>query len=316
MKNFIYNYAVILLCIISLCACSSDDSDNQTPSNNNISVNINENPRSGDLVTTINSNLSGTVTFSIISESISGAFTVNSGSSGELRVADWQVFDFETNPTITAIVTATNGAETETNNITINLGDIDDIWSFLNSSRSDYENASNGDWVMITESEYNDLANYLNETTKSGTSDTDMFSSGSIAPAGSPFTIANNNGETLPEGSYFIAFKYYSWDNNVVSNRVKLSTSGIAGPYENIGDALPEHNSEYNYFVYKGTNNAISATGHLAIYESVSMGYRNISGNSGYWYANGDSNTLDTEANTSNATFLYQGLSTTQKQWD
>ncbi|WP_162919927.1 hypothetical protein [Hanstruepera ponticola] len=54
----------------------------------------------------------------------------------------------------------------------------------------------------------------------------------------------------------------------------------------------------------------------MAIYESVSMGYRNISGNSGCWYANGDSNTLDTEASTSNATFLYQGLSTTQKQWD
>lgn len=316
MKISIYNSVIILLCISFLYSCSTDDSDNQNPTNNTISVSINENPRSGDLVTTVRSSLTGTITYTLISESLNGAFTINSGSAGELRVADWQLFDFESNPTIYAIVTATNGNETETTNITLNLADLDDIWSFLNSSRTNYENASNGDWVIITESEYNDLANYLNETTKSGTSDSDMFSSTSIAPASSPYTVANNNGLTLPEGSYFIAFKYYSWDNNVVSNRVKLSTSGITGPYENIGTVLPEHDSEFNHFVYKGNNSAIGTTGHLAIYESVSLGYRIISGNNGYWFANGDSNTLDTEASTSNATFLYQGLSSTQKQWD
>ncbi|PNQ73645.1 hypothetical protein C1T31_04720 [Hanstruepera neustonica] len=294
-------------------SCSSDDNDNQNLSNN-VNTSIDENPRSGDLVATITTNLVGNITYSLISESVTGAFTIGN-DSGELRVADWQAFDFETNSSITAIVTATDGINISTYNINVNLNDMDDIWSFLNTSRTDYENAANGDWVIITESEYNDLANYLNETTKSGASDTDMFSSASIAPAGSPFTVANNNGENLPEGSYFIAFKYYSWDNNVVSNRVKLSTSSITGPYENIGGALPEHDSEYNHFVYKGSNNAISSTGYLAFYESVSMGYKNIQGNTNFWYATGDSNMLDSEDNT-NAVFLYQGLSTTQKQWD
>ena len=275
-----------------------------------LNLSVDEYPRSGDVLGTLSSTLSGAVGYNLLSQSVPLAFTIN---SGELRVADWLVFDYEENPEITAIIEATNGSETEVINVTLTVNNVDDIWAFLTDSRTAYENASAGDWIAIIESEYNDLNNYLAETTKSGATDSHFSSGSSISSFHGNATIANDNGNTLPAGSYLFAFKYYSWSNNVVSSHVKVSQGDSGSPHMQVGNTLPEHNDEYNFFVLKGSNSPLTSEGFISMYASLSVGQRDISGTN-YRWANGNVDNLDNRA--AGSVYLHQGLSTTLKQWD
>lgn len=287
-----------------------DDDMIDDPEGIQLNLSVDEYPRSGDILGTLSTTLSGTVGFNIVSQSVPLAFTIN---TGELRVADWLLFDFEENPTITAIIEATNGTDSEIINVTVAINDVDDIWAFLTDSRTAYENASAGEWIAIIESEYNDLFNYLGETTKSGATDSHFSSATSITSHHGDATVANDNGNTIPAESYLIAFKYYSWSNNVVSSKVKISQGDSGNPHMQVGNTLPEHNDEYNYFVLKGADAPTTSEGYLSMYASLSIGRTSISGTT-YRWANGDVDNLDNSA--SGSVYLHQGISTTLKQWD
>ena len=293
-------------------ACSSEDVSSNPPSNNTIEVSIDEYPTTGDLVTTVNSNLSGNLTFTITSQSIPQALDIN--DSGELRVLAWQVFDFETNPVITLTADVSNGTDTENKIIIISLNNIDDISAFLNSSRNAYDNASNGEWVKVLQSEYNDLANNLSEITKSGQFDEIFNSNQNISTGGANYTVTNNNTPTMQEGSYLFAFRYYTGQNNTSDTNVKISETSYQSNFETIGANLPTHDSGYNYFVLKGSNMPTSTTAYLGVYESNTIGYKSVSGSNSYFYESGDVTDLTNDG--SNRRYLYQGLSTTLKQWD
>lgn len=300
----------ILLTVIS---CSSKDDNNNPPSNNTIETSIDEYPSTGDVVTTITSNLSGDVNFTITSQSISQAFDIN-GTTGELSVLAWQVFDFEINPIITLTVDASNETETENKIVIVSLNNIDDIAAFLNSSRSAYDNAANGEWVKILQNEFNDLANNLSEVTKSGQFDNIFNNSQNISTGGANYTVTNNNTPTMAEGSYLFAFRYYTSQNNTVDSNVKISETSYQSNFETIGTNLPTHDSGYNYFVLKGSNTPTSTTAYLGVYESNTIGYKSVSGSNSYFYESGDVTDLTNDG--SNRRYLYQGLSTTLKQWD
>jgi len=305
--------STLLLAFILVSCSNEDDTSGEAPTNNTIEVSINEYPTSGDLVTTITSNLIGNLNFSITSQSVSQAMGIDS-SSGEIRVLAWQEFDYETITEITLTVSITNGTDTEEKNVIVSIINVDDIWAFLNSSRNAYENAADGTWVMVTESEYNDLAYYMAEVTKSGATDSDLLNSANINANPGQALISNLNESTIPASSYVYAFKHYSWANNVSGTKVKLSTGTELGAYEALGEALPEHNAEYNHFVLKGNATPTTSVGYLAIYVNNSIGYKNISGSPYGWGSDGDTDFL-TNGNVG-AVFLYQGLSTTLKQWD
>ena len=301
----------ICLGMLLFTSCSSDDSDsNGDPSSNVISINIDEYPSSGTFLFTINSSLAGDLTYTITSQTSALAIII---SNGELSVGDWLAYDYEENDRLLATVEVSNGTETETLEYEVNINDVDDIWAFLNTSRSNYESASNGQWVWITESEYNDLANYLAETTKSGAEDNDIFNNTSVTNYSGNRTIANDNGVTIPQGSYVFAFKYYSWINNVVSNKVKLSQGDSGGAYLDFGGVLPEHDDEFNHFVLKGVNSQTTSEGYIGMYTAGAVGVKSNSG-SRYKWRNGDVDNLDNA--TLGSVFLLQGLSTTLKQWD
>lgn len=291
-------------------SCFETNADDDMIDDLQLNLSIDEYPTSGDVVGTLSSNLTGTVVYELISESVSGAFIL---INGNLTVGDWLLYDYESVTSLTALVEATNGSETQVIAVEVMINDVDDISAFLSDSRSAYESATVGDWVPIIESEYNDLANYLAEVTKSGATDAHFANTLSITSHHGGATVANDNGNTLPVGSYLFAFKYYSWANNVVSSRIKLSQGDASGPYEHIGNTLPEHNDEYNFFVLKGADTALGSTGYLSMYASLNPGWKAISGTS-YKWVNGDLTNLDNTS--SGAVYLHQGLSTTIKQWD
>lgn len=305
-----YLSALIILALLSN-ACSSED-DGDSPSNNNIEASIDENPTTGDLITTLSSNLSGDVSYTLTTESISQAFDLD--SSGELRVLAWQFFNYETNPIITATATATNGTDSENKVIIVTLNDKDDIAFILSTSLNAYETAATGEWVQISAGEYNNLSSRIFDVSKTGQFESTFVISSNISTGGADYTVSNNNGLLMSEASYLFAFKYYTSGNNTQGCKVKLSETSHQNNFEAVGSDLPSHNSGYNYFVLKGNDSPTNAMAYLGIYGSNTIGYRFINSASVYFYESGDAQDL---SNTNDArSYLYQGLSTTVKQWD
>ena len=296
---------------LSLVFGCSNDSDENSNSNDSITLFIDEYPNSGTFLLELTSSLEGNVSFSITTQTVSQALII---SGNQLTVGDWLAFDYETNELIEAEIKASNGSETQTQTVIVMINDIDDIWRFLSgNSRTVYENANNGEWITISESEYNDLANYLAETSKSGANDNQLFSGASVENSSGNRTIANDNDITIPSNSYVFAFKYYSWINNVGSSRVKLSQNDAGGSYEDLGSVLPEHDDEFNHFVLKGGSEKTTSETFIGMYASGSIGVKSDS-ESSYKWRNGNVDNLDNTAN--GIVYLHQGLSTTLKQWD
>lgn len=110
-----------------------------------VTVAIDENPTDGQVVGTIQGNGSGTISYSITTQSPMGAMAIDA-STGELTVIDPNLFDYEANPVITATILADDGAETATATATINLNDVDEV-AAQNTDLTLDENPSNGDVI-------------------------------------------------------------------------------------------------------------------------------------------------------------------------
>ena len=93
----------------------------------NFNTNFNENPTDGESVGTIQAiTNSGSVRFSIVSQSDSGAISVNA-TTGQISVADASLFDYESRMVITAVVRVSSGGVSEDITVTINLVDIVEV---------------------------------------------------------------------------------------------------------------------------------------------------------------------------------------------
>tara|TARA_R110002049_G_scaffold309272_1_gene519810 strand:- start:8055 stop:9173 length:1119 start_codon:yes stop_codon:yes gene_type:complete len=133
-----------LALLLTTFACSKDDEDNSI-SAQDLTVNIDENPVDGQVVGSVVATGNGTITFSISSQTPAGALSI-SPSTGELTVVDPNLFDFETNPVITATITIDNAASTATAIATINLNDLDEAIAQSLTTTID-ENSVNGQVV-------------------------------------------------------------------------------------------------------------------------------------------------------------------------
>lgn len=108
-------------------------------------VTVDENPNDGQVLGNIQANGNGTLSYSITAQSPMGAMAINTGT-GELTVLDPNLFDFETNPVITADISVADGTESISATATINLNDVDEV-SATNTNLTIDENPSNGDVI-------------------------------------------------------------------------------------------------------------------------------------------------------------------------
>lgn len=313
--------AFVLTFLLFTFSCSNDDdSDGGSDSGinaQNLVANFDENPNAGASIGTIQAASSNTLSFSITSQTPAGAININA-STGELTVANEALFDFETNPVISATISIINSSDTASVTATINLNNLDDLASILSTSLADYTAAANGDWVVITEVEYNNLATMLNEVSKIGCTDLAYDDSTTISNSGTSAWIASNvTTANIPNNSYVYAFKYYANSvTNSNTSKIKVSSTNISDGYSDLGSVLPTHSGTSTdiHFVLKG-NSTLTSTGYIAFYKglNVNMGLKAITGNQSYYWASGDSNSGLSQFN--DYKILYQGLSTTQKQW-
>ncbi len=120
--------SIIIFVFLSFVSCSKD-SDEPSPAETSVttvdfSKTMDENPTNGQLIGTVQGSTNeGSVTFSITEQNPAGAFAIDS-ASGELKVADETLFNFEINPTITGTVKVANGTLFEIATVSIHLNNL------------------------------------------------------------------------------------------------------------------------------------------------------------------------------------------------
>ena len=309
---------LICLSLFLLFIVSCDKEEMGPGSNSDISAQVSEFPRSGDLVSTVTSTLEGDLTFALGTLSVNDAFLINE-TTGDLTVANPGAFDYEANTEITGEVVVTNSTDTEVLSLFVEILDVDDIEHILTDSKSAYQNASNGTWVAITSTEYLRLSVQIAQTSKSGI--TEEFLERGLS-VGRFFTYDDstvaNDLAPIPENSYVYAFRYYSDEGGVEGNKVKVSSSTLTQGYEDLGSSLPASiQGDLNHYVLKGANSRTDGGGFLGMYSQAGLSYDVLGEASGtHYFIDGDQADLGNNFNVAQRICLYQGLSTPIKQWD
>jgi len=314
MKNLIktFSFLALLFSAVFIVSCSDDDPV-LTLNVDDFTTTIDENQAVdavlGSVAATGND---GTFSYSITSQSPAGSVAINA-STGELSVADASAFDFETNPTITATISVMGNSITETATATIALNDIDDLEFLLTDSEAAYTAANDGDWVLITENEYNMLASSLNEISRIGTSEA-QYTSTNTSTNTTEWTVSNDTDASAPSNSYILAFKYYLKSGTDVTDFKLKQSETIDDSYTNLGNALPVHSGTDTsvHFILKGSSSQLTSEGYLAINKPSGAIMGIVNNVENYYFITGDNNT---GFQSFTGYLSYQGLSTTQKQW-
>ena len=308
-------FSVLLL----LFSCSSDDNGSDTSINvqNPIVFTADENLQSGQSIGTITATSSSPVTFTISEQVFTNAIVINP-STGELAVGDASFFDFETNPIIEGVIEISNGIESVSTDLRIDLNNKDDIAFSLTESKQDYIDAAIGDWIEITEAEYDNLNTVLQDVKKSGFFEIGVVVTPSI---NSVFTLSNLNEvntNSMPNSSLVFAFKYFAVETQLNSDRHRVKQSSVSNNtgFENIGNPLPSHQKLNGAacFVLKGSETMISSNEGFLGFQKSSGSTMGITNSGRLLFSLGEASDLIMESNGSNA--LYEGLSTSRRQWD
>lgn len=193
----------------------------------------------------------------------------------------------------------------------------DKIKAALTNFQPAYLAAADGAWIEITETEYNKLATTLTNVTRSGVTESDYTNLAPNSGSGlGTVTFAQNDGATMPAGSYLFAFKINIKEGTNTGAKVKISTVGVNTGFSDIGSVLPSHGIGEHYFVLKGNATPNASTGFLGytLSENVRVNFKVIAGKGSYYYEFADVSTMVHHV-TNDAVFLAQGLSTTVLQW-
>lgn len=306
-------YALLLVSSLFILNGCGDDDPEPTMTASNFDLTLDEHQMNGYSLGFIDASSDlGAVSFSTTGIEPAGAITI-SDISGEIKVANVQMFNYEINQRIDAIVSITDGTNTKNINVAITINDIDDIAYYLTTSKNAYTNATDDNWVKITESEYNALANQLLAVNKAATSDVEYEIN--IGPIESTvdWSFVNDNGHIIPVDNYVFAIKYHAITMDNDACNVMYATNSITGPYTTLGGDLPNHDDGEQYFVLKGSKTKSTAISYLAFHAMGKMKAIFLSGASYYAYPG-----LATDITLAdvNYVWLYQGLSTDIKQWD
>lgn len=148
MKKQIISWGHVAFMSLSLSVFIAGCSDDDAPKPPVIEVEdfettVDENLPSGTVLGTVEATTNKkTLTFEVQSQTVAGALAVDA-ETGELIVADASKFDFETNPTIKAVVLAINGKVESEINVVINLQKV--IWTGADFT---FTKGNNGDWTL------------------------------------------------------------------------------------------------------------------------------------------------------------------------
>ncbi len=210
----------LFLTTIFLSSCDSkfsgdDDSTNEdiTIEIDDFQVTIDENPNEGSILGTVEASTNtGVIAFSITTQSPFGAMAINI-DTGEISVLDASIYEFDDNPTITAIVEARNGNVTAEANVTVNLNEVKDSVT-IEVTIEDFE-------VTIDENpEVNQVLGVVDATTNQGNIE---FSFLSQNPIGA-LDIDTSSGQLTVSNASLFEFD----DNPMITGVVEARNGDVA----------------------------------------------------------------------------------------
>ena len=196
LNRVVRGLALLTLFASLVLRCSKDDSGGSAPmatepeeitiTASNLATSVDENPAQGATLGRVQASASsGSLTFTIVMQSVTGALSINS-SNGDLSVADPALFDFETHQQITATIRISAGNTTQEVNVTITINDVNEVdvstltlWegvpiTFSKPNEGDPTNAGNQDRitdnVWITRGNQGVLYNIVTESSANNAS--------------------------------------------------------------------------------------------------------------------------------------------------
>ena len=307
---------IALVFFLPLLISCSKGSNGLGESFNDQIIRIDENPTLGSVIGKVKENLQGNYVFTIEAQNPDGALEVNA-ATGELLVSDELLFNYEMHPELTATVQVANTEGSTLVNLNVTLNDIDDMAFFLETSRDAYLEASHGDWILITEGEYDLLADRITGVVKSGTNDSEYVLEGTTSFEAFNATYANYNAHNIPEAHRLFAFKYYATTDDVEDVNLKVALADVSPAFASLPAVLPPHGKGHQFFVLKGGSDAAIRELRLGMY-SPKGGLVVIDSllDSEVLFSSKNKEILDEFLPLQNAIGRYQGLSTDIIQWD
>ncbi|GAB5524871.1 MAG: hypothetical protein Roseis2KO_27430 [Roseivirga sp.] len=164
-------------------------------------VEMNENPNNNEAVTSLMASVdSGTPTFTIKSQNPMGAFSIVFGD--QLIVADSSLFDYEINPTLTVVVTASNAGFSDDGTITVDLQNIPEVLTTQDETVSMDENPNNGQLVTTVtgNTDFGSISYSLLSENVSGAFAIDLTTGALTVADATKFDFETNPGLTVEVG--------------------------------------------------------------------------------------------------------------------
>lgn len=325
MKSKILKFAFAVSLLLFFQSC---DGDSETPTPTVITAtdftaNVDENSPKGTSLGKVSASANqGELSYNIFSQTVSGALEINS-ETGELSIADIAAFDFETNKSIAGKIKITVDIVEEEINFTIKINDVtdDEISKNLTTSKNDYANAKDGNWITITKIEYEKLESNIKNISYAGMNKTQFidtpvrfFASQSLF-----VSLAGPAIEPIPENSYVFAFKYVRVGDITSENaQVKISVKDSVSGFTKLGNVLPITEgaiTNTHYYVLKRNNTSTTDRAYVGFYSEGSvLGRAKVDGDILTNYTFGDAETNSATSNNV-GDCLYQAMSTTKSQW-
>jgi len=164
-----------------------------------LSVSIDENPEAGASLGTIEATVNtGSLQFSLVSQSTDGALTVNA-STGAVTVADAALFDFETVQSLTANIRVSSGSVSEDVTVTITLTEVDEVnagFTIWTGATLTFNKSSGGDPTLASQQ---DAITDNVKITRGNTGGqiynivTESAANSSVSPAGTEWALGTVN---------------------------------------------------------------------------------------------------------------------------
>lgn len=193
---------------------------------------------------------------------------------------------------------------------------VDAIAAQLDGSQlTAYNAASVGNWVKVTQTQYNNVVANVSGATKKGNSDSDInkrdVATGYGAPYWVSFGASNTPSFQIDNGEYVIAMITEAWNQNGGNSQLGYTTTFNGSSITNVGGtASPTAGGGRDYFVRKAPTDAATETRYPVLKMTVSPNA--VSGWAGYNSANNGSSW---SVNPANSTSKIQIVTTSTKSW-
>lgn len=160
----------------------------------------------------------------------------------------------------------------------------DNIKAQLTTSLAAYNAASVGNWIKVTQTEYNNVVANIAGATKRGNTDREISLRDSITSWANnwiSFGTTENPSFQINSGEYVIAYISESWNQNTGNSQLGYTTSFNGSSITNIGNAAgPTSGGVRDYYVRKAPTDAATETRYPVLYMTVSP--NSVTGWSGF----------------------------------